>query len=103
MSSRGVLTSTAEIPPYQGVLDEYVEYLKHYRALADSTIRIYCHYLIPFLQSLDGKDILRSLSEVSPRPIHAYFAKHAQGKADTTRGQIQATLRTFFAFSAKQG
>lgn len=103
MSSRGVLTSTAEIPPYQGVLDEYVEYLKHYRALADSTIRIYCHYLIPFLQSLDGKDILRSLSEVSPRPIHAYFAKHAQGKADTTRGQIQATLRTFFAFCAKQG
>lgn len=103
MSSRGVLTSTAEIPPYQGVLDEYVEYLKHYRALADSTIRIYCHYLIPFLQSLDGKEILRSLSEVSPRQVHPFFAKHAQGRADTTRGQIQATLRTFFTFCAKQG
>ena len=104
LSSRGVLTSTAEIPPpYQGVLDEYVEYLRHDRALADCTIRIYRHYLIAFLQSLVGKDTLRSLSEVSPHEVHAFFAKHAQGKADTTRGQIQATLRTFFAFCAKQG
>lgn len=103
LSSRGVLISTAESPPYEGVLDEYVEYLRHHRALVDSTIRIYHHYLIPFLQSLDGKDILTSLSEVSPRQVHAFFAKHAQGKADTTRGQIRATLRTFFAFCAKQG
>ena len=104
LSSRGVLTSTAEIPPpYQGVLDECVEYLRHDRALADCTIRIYRHYLIAFLQSLVGKDTLRSLSEVSPHEVHAFFAKHAQGKADTTRGQIQATLRTFFAFCAKQG
>ncbi len=104
ISSRGFLTSTAEVlPPYQGVVDKYVEYLRHDRALADSTSGIYSHYLIPFLQSLNGTDILRSLAEVSPRQIHAFFAKHAQGKADTTRGQIQATLRTFFAFCAKQG
>ncbi len=104
LSSRGILRSSGEIPPpYQDVLDEYVEYLRHDRALTESTIRIYCHYLIPFLQSLDGKHMLGSLSEVSPHEVHAFFAKHAQGKADTTRGQIQATLRTFFAFCAKQG
>ena len=103
MSSRGVLTSTSEISPYQRLFDEYVEYLTHNRALADSTIRIYCHYLIPFLQSLDGKDIVRSMSEVTPQQVHIFFAQHAQGKADTTRGQIHATLRTFFAFCAKQG
>lgn len=96
MSSRGVLTSTSEISPYQGVFDEYVEYLTHYRALADSTIRIYCHYLIPFLQSLDGKDVVRSLSEVTPQQVHTFFAQHAQGKADTTRGQIQADLPSAF-------
>ncbi len=104
MSSRGLLTSATEIsPPYQGVLDEYVRYLKHHRALADSTIRIYRHYLIPFLQPLDGKDILASLSGTSPGQIHAFFAKHAQGKADTTRGQIQSTLRIFFRFCAMKG
>ncbi len=103
-SGRGLLTSPAEgLPPYQDVVDEYVEYLRDDRALAASTIGIYRHYLIPFLHSLHGRDIRRSLSEVSPRQVHAFFAKHAQGKADTTRGQIQATLRTFFAFGAKQG
>ncbi len=102
--SRGVVRSTAEVsPPYQGVLDEYVEYLRHDRALAESTIRNYRHYLIPLLQSLDGRDIFGSLSEVSPRQVHAFFAKHGQGKADTTRGHIQATLRTFFAWCTKQG
>ncbi|MBI4484008.1 MAG: tyrosine-type recombinase/integrase [Acidobacteria bacterium] len=103
LSTRGVLTCTAETPPYEGVLNAYAEDLRHHRALADSTIKIYRHYLIPFLQSLDGKDILKSLSEVSPRQIHGFFAEHAQGKADTTRGQIHATLRTFFAFCARQG
>jgi len=103
-SSRGVVRSTAEVPPpYQGVLDEYVEYLRHDRALAESTIRNYRYYLIPLLQSLDGRDIFGSLSEVSPRQVHAFFAKHGQGKADTTRGHIQATLRTFFAWCTKQG
>ena len=100
---QGVLTSTAETPPYEDVLNAYTEDLRHHRALADSTIKIYRHYLIPFLQSLNGKDILKSLSEVSPRQIHVFFAKHAQGKADTTRGQIHATLRSFFAFCARQG
>ncbi len=44
------------------------------------------------------KAAMAQVAEVSPRQIHAFFAKHAQGKADTTRGQIQATLRTFFTF-----
>lgn len=104
LSERGVVTPAVETPlPYQSLLDGYLDYLRRDRCLADGTIRIYRHYLIPFLQSLDGKHILRSLSGVSPRQVHAFFAKQAQGKADTTRGQIQATLRTFFAFCAKQG
>jgi len=36
ISSRGFLTSTAKVlPPYRGIVDEYVEYLRHDRALAD--------------------------------------------------------------------
>jgi site-specific recombinase XerD len=103
LSIRGVLTSTAQSPPYEVLLNAYTEDLRHHRDLADSTIKIYRHYLIPFLQSLDGSDTLKSLSEVSPRQIHAFFAEHVQGKADGTRGQIHATLRTFFAFCARQG
>jgi integrase/recombinase XerD len=103
LSSRGVLVPTAESPPYEGVLHAYADDLRHNRALADSTIKINCHYLTPFLKSLDGNDILRSLSEVSPRQIHAFFAEHGQGKADTTRRHIQGALRTFFAFCARQG
>jgi len=103
LSIRGILRSTAQTPPYEGVLNAYTADLRHHRGLVDSTIKIYRHYLTPFLQSLDGKDILKSLSEVSPQQVHAFFAKHAQGKADTTRGQIHATLRSFFAFCARQG
>ena len=103
LSIRGILSSTAQTPSYEGVLNAYTADLRHHRGLVDSTIKIYRHYLTPFLQSLDGKDILESLSEVSPQQVHAFFAKQSQGKADTTRGQIQATLRTFFSFCARQG
>ena len=103
LSSRAVLISTAATPAYEGVLNAYVDDLRHNRALADSTIRINRHYLTPFLKSLDGNDILRGLSEVSPRQIHAFFAEHGKGKADTTRRHIRAALRTFFAFCARQG
>jgi len=103
LSIRDVLTPTGEPPAYEGILNAYTEDLRHHRALADSTIKIYRHYLIPFLQSLDGKDILKSLSAVSPRQVHAFFAECGQGKADTTRGQIHATLKTFFAFCTRQG
>jgi len=103
LSIRGLLSSTAQTLPYEGVLNAYTADLRHHRGLADSTIKIYRHYLIPFLQSLDGKDILKSLSEVSPQQVHAFFVKQGQGKAGTTRGQIHAMLRTFFSFCARQG
>lgn len=96
LSIRGILSSTAQPPPYEGLLNAYAADLRHHRGLADGTIKIYCHYLIPLLQSLDGEDVLKSLSEISPQHVHAFFAKQGQGKSDTTRGQIQATLRNFF-------
>ena len=103
LSIRGILTSTAVPPPYEGILNEYTTYLKRHRGLADSTVKIYRYYLIPFLQSLDGRNIFKSLSEVSPQQVHAFFAKQGQGIASTTRGQIQATLRAFFSFCTRQG
>jgi len=103
LSIRGIMGSTAHPPPYEDVLNAYTADLKHHRGLVDSTIKIYRYYLIPFLQLLDGKDILKSLSEVSPQQVHAFFEKQGQSKADTTRGQIQSTLRAFFFFCARQG
>jgi len=103
LSIRGIQSSTAQTPPYEGVLDAYTADLRHHRGLAESTIKTYRHYLVPFLQSLDGKDILKSLSEVSPQQIHAFSGKQGRGKATTTRGKIHTTLRTFLSFCAKQG
>ena len=104
LAGRGVLIPAVDPPlPYQGLLDGYLDYLRRDRCLGDGTIRIYCHYLTPLLQSLDATDIRRSVSEISPQAVHGFFAQHAQGKADTTRAQIQAALRSFFTFCATRG
>ena len=104
LTERGVVTPAVEPPvPYQCVLDGYLDYLRRDRCLADGTVRSYRHYLTPFFHSLDGTDILRSLSEVSPQQVHDFFVKRAKGKADITRAHIQSALKSFFAFCAKQG
>jgi site-specific recombinase XerD len=103
LSIRGIQSSAVQTPHYEGVLNAYAADLRHHRGLAESTIKTYRHYLVPFLQSLDGKDILESLSEVSPQQIHAFFEKQGRGKATTTRGKIHTTLRTFLSFCARQG
>lgn len=103
LAVRGVLSSITHTPAYEGLLDAYTADLRHHRGLTDSTIKIYRRYLTPFLQPLDVKDLLKSLSEVTPQHVHAFFAKQSQGKAVTTRGQIQAALRSFLFFCARQG
>lgn len=103
LEHRGVLRPVAVPPAHRHVLEEYEVYLRDQRALANSTVRIYRHYLIPWLQTLGGGASLRSLSALSPQEIHDFFVKATQDKADTTRGQIQAALRSFLAFCAQRG
>lgn len=87
-------------PPYGEFLEEYMDYLKQNRNLADRTIRTYSYYVIPFLGGLDGSSFLDSLCRISVTDIQTFFSKHTQGKATKTRGQIRAALRSFLSFCA---
>lgn len=104
LSSRGILRASLEVRrPYQELLEDYLNYLKCERNLAEITIKRRQQYLVPFLEDLGADGAAERLCNVTPERVQAFFEKYTQEVAPTTRQAIVGTLRTFFRFAVKQG
>ncbi|MFQ5930579.1 MAG: site-specific integrase [Acidobacteriota bacterium] len=104
LSERDLLAPSAEVPaPQQGILEEFLDYLKGERNLAEKTIEQHRRYLAPLLEDLGVDADRKRLSKLTPEQVQALFAKYTQDSAPTIGRLIQATLRTFLRFSLQQG
>ena len=100
----GLLAGPSETsPPEEGLLEEYLHYLKCDRNLAEGTINLHRQHLVPFLAKLGADAVAERLCNVTPEQVQAFFQTSNRVTGQATRRQSQGTLRTFCRFCAKQG
>lgn len=103
LSPRGLLASRSQpSPPYPELLQEYLDYLKGERNLAESTLQAHREYLTSFLEHL-GVDSAQRLCRLLPEQVVAFVSRDAQDKGPSLRRNRQGVLRSFFRFCLQQG
>jgi len=105
LSERGFLEVVAEAPPvYQALLDEYLDFLKRERGLAEQTLKTHRMNLIPFLEHLGAEALPSHLGRLKAEQVQEFFVTSVEKKkARTISRALQGVLRTFFRFCKKQG
>jgi integrase/recombinase XerD len=104
LSERGVLGEPCRAPPpYAGLLEEYLQYLKLERSLAETTLKRHARCATLVLEDFCPSGDPEALCRVSPEEVQASFAKHTQDRGPDLRRDIQGFLRSFFRFCQKQG
>ncbi len=89
-------------PPYDGVLEKYLDYLKCERNLAGHTLRAHRQCVSDFLNNLGGPVVAR-LGQLSPEQVLAFFTKYGQDRGPNLRRRLQGVLRSFLRFCLQQG
>ncbi len=103
LSERGLIAPPSQpSTPYQELLQEYLDYLKCERNLAEKTVKAHQTYLIPFLEDLGAAPANR-LRELSSEQVLASFTNYAQDKGQNTLQRLQVSLRVFLRFCLQQG
>jgi len=103
LSKRGLIAPSSQpSTPQQQILQEYLEYLKCERNLAEKTIEQHQLYLTPFLEDL-GAAPAESLRGLSPEQVLSFFKTNAQDKGLSVRQCMQGALRVFLSFCFKRG
>ncbi len=104
LSERGLLGEPCRAPPpYAGLLEEYLEYLKLERNLAETTLKRQARCATLVLEDFCPSGDPGALCRVSPEEVQASFAKHTQDSGPEHRRDIQGFLRSFLRFCQKQG
>ena len=104
LSERGLLASLCPQgfqPP--SLLDEFLEYLKGERCLAQRTINQHRRYLVAFLEKLGVDSDRQALAQLSPEQVQVGFAHCTEGRGKSLRRTLQGILRNFFRFAHQQG
>ncbi len=89
-------------PPYQELLQEFLEYLKSERNLALRTLKAYQECVTALLEAL-GVPVAERLSKLSPEQVLAFFKNYTQGKGPELRRRLRGILRSFFRFCLQKG
>jgi integrase/recombinase XerD len=103
LSGRGfVVLTSQQSPPYQQLLQDYLDYLKCVRHLAECTIREHRRYLTPFLEDR-GSAPTKRLRELTPAQVLAFSTNYEKGRGQGIRQGLQGVLRSFLRFCHQQG
>lgn len=86
-----------------GLLDEYVDFLRHHRGLADSTIHIHQRHVEPFLLHLGEKATAEGLHDVPPTAVHSFVLARAGPLQHSNKQALCGALRSFLRFSHMRG
>ena len=98
LSEQGLLACPSlPSPPYQELLQEFLDYLKSERNLALRTLKAYRECLTALLEAL-GAPVTERLSKLSPEQVLAFFKNYTQGKGPELRRRLRGVLRSFFRF-----
>ena len=104
LSERGLLAPSPPQPSEPpSLLEEFLEYLKGERCLAQKTIGQHRRYLAPFLGDLGVDSDRQALAQLRPEQVQAGFARGIEGRGKSLRRRLQGILRNFFRYAHQQG
>jgi hypothetical protein len=95
--------SEEEVPPYQPLLDGYLEWIRKHQYAGESTLKMQRHKIERFLESLAADATPEGLSRLTAEGIESFFLDYASEMGCSTRRSMQAALRTFLRFCFHEG
>jgi site-specific recombinase XerD len=93
----------AQAPIYQALLDDYLQWLRHYHHATDGTLEVRAHSITRFLQWLGPEANSQGLSCLTPEMVETFFISHSQTMGRAERRSMQSAVRTFLRFCSHQG
>ncbi len=103
LGQKGLFDPLVQAPIYQELLDDYLEWLRHYQHAADGTLEVRAHSITRFLQWLGPQATAQGLGSLTPESIETFFLSYAQTMGRSARRSMQSALRTFLRFCLHQG
>ncbi len=103
LSERGLVSVASPSPPsYQKLLQEYLDYLKSERNLAERTLKAHREGSTALLEHL-GAPVAERLAKLSPEQVLAFFIDCTRDAGTARRRLLQGVLRCFLRFGFQKG
>jgi integrase/recombinase XerD len=103
LDQKGLFDPLVQAPIYQALLDDYLQWLRHYQHVGDGTLEVRAHSITRFLRWLGPQATAQGLASLTPERIETFFLSHAQLMGRAERRSMQSALRTFLRFGLQQG
>ena len=103
LRTEGRFVPLVSSPPYQPLLDAYLEWMRHNQHAADGTLKVRAHSISKFLTWLGPQATAQALCELSSVRIEQFFISYGQGAGRAARRSMQSALRTFLRFALHAG
>ena len=85
------------------IIDEYVDFLRRHRALAEDSIRVILRHVTPFLLHLGDQAQPSRLKEVSPGVVHRFVVARAESQKRTGKRAVCFAMRSFLRYASMRG
>ena len=94
------------LPPqevYQPLLDDYLQWMRHYQHVSEGTLELRSHSITQFLQWLGPEATPEGLLRLTAERIEKFFLRYTQNMGRSARHSMQSALRSFLRFCLHQG
>jgi site-specific recombinase XerD len=103
LGGKGLFDPLVQTPIYQELLDDYLQWLRHYQQAAAGTLEVRAGSITRFLQWIGPQATAQGLARLTPERIETFFLSYAQSMGRAARRSMQSALRTFLRFCLHQG
>lgn len=90
-------------PCNSALLEEYLDFLRIHRGLANATIGIRASFVAPFLEWLGIKKTPEGVEGIAASRVHDYVIKSARSMTRPARKHLVSSLRSFLRFCHVRG
>jgi site-specific recombinase XerD len=102
----GVVASpvaAVQVSPADALLQDYVDYLRGARGLAQNSICVYAPYIRDFLNEQSARCGCVPLERLDAPTVHAFVLDHIQGRSSEYARLLGSALRSFLRFLYARG
>ena len=104
LSQQGSTASFTVLPAASNppVLQQYLDYLRGERQLAQTTCQVHRACLVPLFDAL-GEPVMERIAQLSPEQVLDFFTRQVSTGAPSLPPSLQSVLRSFLRFCRQEG